>query len=144
MIAMHTNSKAADEEAIRKVVATYVDTWNQNDMESWGKLFTDDVDYVNRGGGWWRSNRENVEGHKRIHDHLVKQRQVMDYQSTVENIDFLAPGIALVHASWNWPSTRPPKGSEEFKGMITMVLVKRGGAWLIRALQNTITTSPNP
>ena len=141
---LRMNSKATDEEAIRRVVSTYVDTWNQNDMESWGKLFTDDVDYVNRGGGWWRSNRENVEGHKRIHDYLVKHRQVMDYQSTVENIAFLTTETALVHASWTWPSARPPTRSEEFKGMITMVLVKRGGAWLIRALQNTVTTGPNP
>jgi hypothetical protein len=31
----------ADEQAIRKALATYVDTWNAHDIEAWGKLFTD-------------------------------------------------------------------------------------------------------
>jgi uncharacterized protein (TIGR02246 family) len=63
-----------DEDAIKQVLATYVETWNRHDMTAWGRLFTDDVDYVNRGGGWWRSNRENVDGHTAIHAMLVTQR----------------------------------------------------------------------
>jgi len=134
-----------DEEAINKVLATYVETWNKHDMTAWGALFTDDVDYVNRGGGWWKSNTENVEGHKLIHDRLVKQKQKMTYKSSVAKITLLKPDLALVHATWEWPGfTRA--SSEEMKdsrGMITMVMVKRGGEWLIRALQNTVTTAPS-
>jgi uncharacterized protein (TIGR02246 family) len=123
-----------DDDAIKATVAMYAETWNRNDMESWGKLFTENVDYVNRAGGWWRSNRDNVEGHLKIHEQLVKQRQVMDYKTAVEKIAHLAPGVALVHASWEWPS------SATSKGLITMVMERRDGTWLIRALQNTVTT----
>ena len=35
------------------------------------------MDYVKRGEGWWKSNKENVEGHQAIHDSLVKQKQKM-------------------------------------------------------------------
>lgn len=45
-----------DEEAIKQVLATYVEAWNRHDVAAWGRLFADDVDYVNRGGGWWTSN----------------------------------------------------------------------------------------
>jgi uncharacterized protein (TIGR02246 family) len=87
--------RTMDEEAIKQVLATYVGTWNKHDMTAWGKLFTDDVDYVNRGGGWWKSNKENVEGHKLIHNMLVKQKQKMTYQSNVEKITFLKPDMML-------------------------------------------------
>lgn len=50
----------ADEEAIQKVLAPYGETWNRHDIEAWGRLFTDDVDYVNRAGGWWKGNKESV------------------------------------------------------------------------------------
>jgi uncharacterized protein (TIGR02246 family) len=133
-----------DEAAIRKVLADYVGAWNQHDMTAWGKLFTDDVDYVNRGGGWWKSNEENVEGHKLIHDMLVKQKQKMTYKSNVEKITFLKPDIAVVHATWEWPGFTMPSGEEvnDFKGIVTMVTVKQNGRWLIRALQNTVTSVP--
>jgi uncharacterized protein (TIGR02246 family) len=136
--------RAADEEAIRKVLADYVETWNEHDMTAWGKLFTEDVDYVNRGGGWWKSNEENVEGHKLIHNMLVKQKQKMTYRSNVAKITFLKPDIAIVHATWEWPGFTTLSGEEakDFKGIITVVTVKQNGTWLIRALQNTATSIP--
>lgn len=102
------------------------------------------MDYVNRGGGWWKSNKENVEGHKLIHDMLAQQKQKMTYKSDVARITFLKPDIALVHATWEWPGFKQPSGEEwkDFNGIITMVLVKRNDKWLIRALQNTVTSQP--
>ncbi len=101
-----------DEEAIKKVLTTYVGTWNKHDMTAWGKLFTDDVDYVNRGGGWWKGNKENVEGHKVIHGMFVRQKQKMTYKSSVAKVTFLKPDIAIVHATWEWPGFIPPSGKE--------------------------------
>jgi uncharacterized protein (TIGR02246 family) len=126
------------------VLATYVATWNMHDVITWGALFTDDVDYVNRGGGWWQSNTENMEGHKAIHDMLVKQKQPMTYTSSVTKIAFLKPDIALVHATWAWPGFTLPSGEEakDFEGIITMVMVKQVDTWLIRAVQNTLGVLP--
>jgi hypothetical protein len=102
------------------------------------------VDYVNRGGGWWKSNKENVEGHQLIHEMLVKQKQKMTYKSDVARITFMKPDIALVHAWWEWPGFTQPSGEEvkDFKGIITMVMVKQEGMCLIRALQNIVTSVP--
>jgi uncharacterized protein (TIGR02246 family) len=132
----------ADEHAIKNVIASYVDTWNRHDMDAWGKLFTNDVDYVNRGGGWWKNNQENVQGHKMIHEMLVKQKQNMNYKSSVAKIMFLQTDIAIVHATWEWPDFNHPSGevTKDFKGIITMVMVKKNNQWLIRALQNTVTS----
>jgi hypothetical protein len=85
-----------------------------------------------------------VEGHKAIHDMLVKQKQQMTYTSTVAKIAFLKPDVALVHATWEWPGFPLPAGKEakDFKGIITMVMVKQADTWLIRAVQNTLTSAP--
>ena len=130
-----------DKEAIEKVIADYVKYWNKNDMDSWGRLFTEDVDYVNRGGGWWQSNKENMEGHKRIHDMMVKQNQTMTFNLDVRNITFLKPDIALVHALSEWPGFKFPGPDQEpgnVKGIITFVIIKKVNGWLIRALHNTL------
>lgn len=135
-----TAQAKTDIEAIHELLGTYVDTWNQHDMEAWGALFTDDVDYVNRRTSWWQSNRQNVDGHKAIHAELEEQSQPMSYTATAAKISFLTPEIALAHVTWSWPGFNPPKESvpEDFSGIITMVMLKRGGMWLIRAVQNTV------
>jgi uncharacterized protein (TIGR02246 family) len=131
-----------EEAAIRTVLARYVETWNAHDMTAWGRLFTDDVDYVNRGGGWWKSNRENVKGHQSIHDVLVEQKQPMTYKATVAKIAFLSPTLALAHATWEWPGfARAGDKAKDFTGVMTIIMVKQGGTWLIRALQNTVTVT---
>jgi hypothetical protein len=56
----------------------------------------------------------------------------------------VAVEYALVHATWEWPGFTLPSGEEakDFKGILTMVMVQQGGKWLIRALQNTVTSPP--
>jgi len=129
-----------EEAAINRVVARYVETWNSHDMDAWGQLFTEDVDYVNRAGGWWRGNDANVENHKLIHAELAKHNTT--YSASVSKIRFLTPEIALVHATWTMAGLAPKQGdtSGEFKGILSMVMIKRSEAWLIRAAQNTVTT----
>lgn len=134
--------ETTNEEAVRTVVSEYEKTWNDNDMTAWGELFTDDVDYVHRGGGWWKSNEENLEGHRRIHERLVEQNQAMTLELTVASITFLSSDIALIHVTSGWPDFEG--GDEGLEGVMTMVMVQDGGEWRIRALQNTLASNPAP
>jgi uncharacterized protein (TIGR02246 family) len=136
--------RTVDEEAIRAVLAAYEEAWNRHDMAAWGRLFADDVDYVNRAGGLWQGNRANVAGHEAVHAMLRAQGQKMTWSAQVEKISFLAPDIALIHATWKWPGFTLPSGQEakDYRGTMTLVMVKRGGAWLIRALHNTVADVP--
>ena len=134
------SDRATREAAMEAVVARYAETWNANDIRSWGELFTDDVDYVHRGGGWWRSNEENIAGHYRLHERLARQNQEMNLELTVESIEFLRPEIALVHVTSKWPEMGVSEG--ERGGIMTMVMLEEEGAWRIRALQNTLVSRP--
>ena len=107
-------------------------------MTAWGALFTDDVDYVNRAGGWWRSNQENVDGHRLIHDALVRRNARPTLRAHVASISFLTDDIALVHVETSGPGPTPSGEMKELRGVMTVVMVKRAGTWFIRALQNTL------
>ena len=64
----------------------------------------------------------------------------MNWTAAMEKISFLSPDTALVHATWKWPGFTSPSGAEmkDFRGIMTLVMVKRGGEGLIRALHNTV------
>ena len=49
-----------DEEAVRKVVNGFQETWNRHDMNALGALFTQDADFVNIFGTHWKG-RESIQ-----------------------------------------------------------------------------------
>src|SRR5688572_33290569 len=84
-------------EANRALAAAVETTWNTHDMAAFGRLLTEDVDWVNvdsyRGRG-----REMVEqGHARVHATKFK-----DSVLTIKNVDvaLLTPTVALLHVTW--------------------------------------------
>jgi uncharacterized protein (TIGR02246 family) len=130
-----------DNEAITKLLDAYVEHWNNKDLDQWGKLFTSDVDYVNRGGGWWQSNVENVEGHKKLFERNMERVAMFgNYEASVEKITFLKEDIALAHARWRWPQNIQPMDNNIFQGVMTLVLIKVDNRWYIRAVQNTVSS----
>jgi uncharacterized protein (TIGR02246 family) len=129
--------QSADRDAIDRVLSRYVETWRAHDMDAWGRLFTDDADFISHTGGWWKSNRENVAGHKAIPDSVIPQKA--RYRLATAKISFLTTDVALVHATWEWSGFIPSPGEApvDRKGIITMVMTKHEDRWLIRASQNT-------
>ncbi|GAA1547888.1 hypothetical protein GCM10009678_33170 [Actinomadura kijaniata] len=126
----------ADERDIRDTVATYTDLWVRHRMDEWGALFTEDSDFITHRGLWWRSRRENVAGHEDVPASVVEQKK--SYTQEVLSVQDVAPGVALVHTAWRWPDHRPPGAApEDRRGIVTLVMVKRDGSWLIRAAHNT-------
>lgn len=125
-----------EEKAIEDIFTTYVETWRKNDMDAWGALFTDDADVATQAGVWWKSNRENVEGHKAIPETVAGQ--MADYGLRSAGTGFLKPDVALVHAVWEWPGfiQSPDEEPADREGIITMGVTEREGKWLIRAPQN--------
>ena len=143
-ISMKTEQKS-DIKRIEAVLNDYVTHWNNNDMDSWGTLFTDDVDYVNRNGGWWKGNKENVDGHKHIHKMLIDMGQPKTFGLEIQKIEFLKPDVAVVQVLSEWPGFKsydgPTETIENMKGIITTIFVKTEGEWLIKKLHNTLIDS---
>src|SRR5207237_9174966 len=52
-----------DESAVRNVLAEYEVSWNGHDTAAFGRLFSEDCDYVNIAGGHWKGVQEIVQRH---------------------------------------------------------------------------------
>ncbi|WP_028925190.1 SgcJ/EcaC family oxidoreductase [Pseudonocardia acaciae] len=128
-----------DERDIRNTLATYTDLWVRHEMDGWGELFTEDSDFITHRGIWWRSRRENVTGHKDVPDSVLAQKK--NYTQEIVSIRAVTSDVALVHTAWSWPGlvVPPADAPEDRGGLVTLVMVRRGGNWLIRAAQNTRT-----
>ncbi|MFJ4654761.1 SgcJ/EcaC family oxidoreductase [Nocardia sp. NPDC088792] len=127
----------ADTTAIRELLDRYTELWKAHEMQEWGRLFTEDCDFITHRGLWWRSREDNVRGHEDVPESVVAQKK--NYSQTILDIQSIAPTVALVHTEWVWPDHVLPGAStgENRRGLITLVLVERAGRWLIRAAHNT-------
>ncbi|SHE68002.1 SgcJ/EcaC family oxidoreductase [Streptoalloteichus hindustanus] len=126
-----------DERNIRRVLAAYTELWLQHRMDEWGELFTEDSDFVTHRGIWWRTRQENVVGHKDVPASVLAQKG--NYRQEVLSVQGVTPDVALVHTRWSWPDHQLPSAptGEDREGIVTLVMVRREGKWLIRAAHNT-------
>jgi uncharacterized protein (TIGR02246 family) len=125
-----------DESAVRNVLADYEVSWNGHDMAGFGRLFTEDCDYVSIAGVHWKGMQEIVQRHAELFQNGLKT--AVRTLTGVE-VRFSTPDVALVHATWDVTgSSRPTGGAVPvLKEITTMVMVKTNGKWLITAFQNT-------
>jgi len=120
----------------RALAAAFESAWNAHDMKAFGKLLTEDVDWVNVDAGHGKGRQLVEDGHARVHAGKFK-----DSVMTVKNVDvaLLKPDVALVYVTWGIRGDRDNDGTprEPREGLFTWVTVKEGGAWKIRASHNT-------
>jgi len=129
------------ERLITELFSKYVTYWNNHDMENWGKLFTKDTKFITWSGVMYASNAENIEQHDKAHQMLSKQNQNMKYHLDVLDISLIRDDIAIVYAAWKWEDFKIDNLHTELRtGILTMLLLKEDGVWLIRSTQNTRTS----
>ena len=130
------SNETGPQEANRALAKQLESTWNAHDMQAFGKLLTEDVDWVNVDAGHGKG-RETVErGHARVHAGKFKN-SVM----TINKVDVavIRPDVAIVHVSWGIRGDTDDDGTprQPREGLFTWVTVKDGDTWKIRASHNT-------
>ncbi len=141
VVASSVAQSTADEQAIRAVAERFKIAWNAHDMNQLGAITTDDVDFVNVAGLHWKGRDQVVKEH--AERHKVRFRN-STWTNKAVHVQFLRPDVALVHLEWE------TRGDLDFdlkpwpprKGIFSWVMVKNGGDWKIRSVQNTDSTSP--
>src|SRR5438034_11336466 len=125
-----------DESAVRNVLAEYEVSWNGHNAAAFGRLFTEDCDYVNVAGAHWKGAQEIVQRHTEL---FQKRLKTAVRKLTGVEVRFSTPDVALVHATWDVTGSSRPTGEAVpvLKETTTMVMVKTNGKWLITSLQNT-------
>ena len=137
-----------DEEDVRKTVGGFSQSWNDHDMEAFGKLFATDADFVNVAGDWWKGREAIQAQHAYSHGTIPADTKGFEAlrvyygifkTSTIRfteiDVRFLRRDVALAHASWEMlgdTRTQNPR-----HGLLTFVLTREHSGWFITAAQNT-------
>jgi uncharacterized protein (TIGR02246 family) len=125
-----------DEEEIRTVQTRLHEAWNRHDMKAFSNLFAEDADFVNVAGAWWKGRTEIENKHASVHASIFRESTL-----TIDDVQirFLTRDIALAHVLTSLTGQKTPEGAPvpPRKAILTQVLQKQNGKWLIVAAQNT-------
>jgi uncharacterized protein (TIGR02246 family) len=124
--------RAADEAAIRKLVADYVNARDLRSAEAIGALFTADADQHTTAGEWRRGRAQIVPGTLDS-----SRRNPGDRRIVIQSIRFLNPDAAIADG----PYEIGAPGGEIRRMWTTLVLTRAGGLWRIAAIRNATPTS---
>jgi len=129
-------AQQADEHEIREIQARWDDAWNRHDIKALSALVAEDVRFVNVAGVVLNGRDEFEKLQTRTHAMQFKDsvRTV-----TATDIKFLSADMAVAHVKWGMRGDKDADGTPRppRNGVMMQVLVKRGGAWTIVAVQNT-------
>ncbi len=115
----------------------FVAAWNRYDAQKLAQLFSENANFVNVTGLWWR-NREAI---YRAHEYGLR---VIFGSSTLQikkqTVDYLTDEIAVVHtkiALTEQTSFREQETPQERQTIFTFVVQKIENSWICVAAQNT-------
>ena len=128
----HTQS---DEAAVAKLRKAFADAMTKHDGHELANIMASDVDFVTV-GAMWLHGRADFETY---HVRLLTGRFLGLTMTPLEiGVRFLRPDIAVVHWTWKAMGDKNIDGTKRQPryGMMTMVVEKRNGAWVVVAAQN--------
>ena len=129
-----------DETAINKQVDAMINSWNKHNYDDLKNYTTENTDWVNVVGMWWKGRKESQYAHQAYHNTMFKT-SVCEKKSVA--IRFVTKDVAIAHVLWHFSDPHPvplPDGKipGPSDGMATLVYVKQNGKWLMDAGENVV------
>lgn len=127
-----------DESAITAQVDAMIYSWNHHNYNDLKNYTTENTDWVNVVGMWWKGRKESQYAHQTYHNTIFKT-SVCEKKSVV--IRFLTKDVAIVHIVWHFSDPHPvllPDGKKTGPNdnLAQVVYVKQNGKWLMTAGEN--------
>ena len=133
---------AGDIAAIQAVFDRLTAAWNGGDGAAYGALFTPDADYIDVTGTRTQGGDAIGRVHQFLFDGPFKGSRLGGTGNIAEAVQFLAPDVALVIGGGASRLAGQAEAPIDRQSINTTVLVKRDGAWRIRAFQNNRVQAP--
>jgi uncharacterized protein (TIGR02246 family) len=121
----------------RELAAGFAAAWNQHDMAALGRQFHDDAIFVSMAGSYMRGRAEIERQHGAVHAGPYRNSAL---HVEVEDARELAPDVIVAHVRAEARDDRAP--GEARKAILTLVIERRAGLWLIIAAHNTAVAAP--
>lgn len=127
--AAQAQAPAADDAAIRALVARYTEIRERGDAAALGALFTADADQL-VSSGEWRKGREAV-----VKGSLASSQQTQGKRTlTIDAVRTVAAGVAIADSRYEIAQA----DGQTRRMWATWLLVKDGDTWKIAAIRNML------
>jgi uncharacterized protein (TIGR02246 family) len=118
-------AQSGPEETVSGLMAA----WNLKDAQAFASQFTENATFVNVNGALWIGKKDIEDRHAKAAIFKSSHAEIKP-----DTMRLLRPDVALVHVSWT--ITGDPRDPQPRSYLMTMVVSKRDGRWLIVAAQN--------
>lgn len=129
-------NRTRDEEAIDKQIDAMITSWNQHNYDDLKNYTTENTDWVNVVGMWWKGRKQSQYAHQVYHDTFLKPSMAKKKSATIR---FVTKDVAIVHLVWHFQGdVTLPDGRKagESDDLATLVYVNQNGKWLMEAGEN--------
>lgn len=125
-------SNAADEAAIKKLVADFNGCFNRKDAPACGALYTQDGDFTSVRGDSNHGRADVQKHYQTVFTTFLKNAHRTD---KVRSVRFITPTIASVDTEWQLTGALSANGTEAApstrEGLLTWIVTKHEGKWYI-------------
>ena len=129
--------RTKDESAINDQVDAMMYSWNHHNYDDLKNYTTENTDWVNGVGMWWKGRKESQYAHQVIHNTFLKESIVEKKSVTIR---FVTKDVAITHLRWYFSAFTDPDGKKRGPDdcIATLVYVKQNGKWLMDAGENLV------
>jgi uncharacterized protein (TIGR02246 family) len=131
-----TKTAVSEHEAVGKLIAAFEAAWNEHDADAMAALLTEDAEWVNTVGWWWRGKPSVRMGWEWIHRGVFSKTE---WHANSVSIRFITTDTTIASITGTTGSYTLPNGTivPGKRDRLSVFLVKRDGRWLIASGQNT-------
>lgn len=125
------------QESVVQTVNTLEKAWNSHDMDLYGTVLADDIQWVNVVGMWWVGKEAVLRAHRAFHGSIFKNVSFFNEELSLR---LIAPNVvnAVLTTQMGAYVTPDQKQVPASKNRLTLTLVPKGDRWVIAAAQNTV------
>ena len=136
---MTTTTVEAD---VRAVLGRLTEAWNSADAAAYGRLFTEDADYVTFFGLNFPGREAIESSHRALFEGPLKGSKLTGQLGASAKVRFVRPDVAVVVVGGGSSVSGADTTDAGRESTVSFVLVQEDGEWLITAFQNTRVSDP--
>ncbi len=136
---MTTTTAEAD---VRAVLDRLTQAWNDGDATAYGRLFTEDADYITFFGLNMPGRAAIESGHRALFEGPMKGSKLTGNLGAETTVRFVRPDVAIAVVGGGSSLAGGETADPGRESTVGFALVQEDGEWLITAFQNTRVSDP--